>query len=86
MNLPTGSGKVERSPPERGEEVVSSNHQPSHAKDLKNGIQYTQLSAKLESDIDKPERWLSSGRMLCERLLCPNGELNALGSPTQDPR
>ena len=35
----------------------------------------------LESDIDKPERWLSSGRMLCERLLCPNGELNALEPP-----
>ena len=36
-------------------------------------------------DIDKPERWLSSGQMFCERLLCPNGELNALGPPTQDP-
>ena len=43
-----------------------------------------QTSTKLESDIDKPETergWLSSwsGLMLCERLLCPNGELNALG-------
>ena len=74
---------VERSPPER--EVVSSNHSPSHTKDLKNGNQYTQLSVKLESDIDKPERWLSSGKMLCERLLYPNGELNALGLSTQDP-
>ena len=35
--------------------------QPSHTKELKNGNQYTHLSAKLESDIDKPERWLSSG-------------------------
>ena len=59
--------------------------QPSHTKDLKNGNRYTQLSTKLESGIDKPERWLSSGQMLCERLLCPNGELNALGPPTQDP-
>ena len=58
---------------------------PSHIKDLKNGNRYTQLSTKLESDIDKPERWLSSGQMLCERLLCLNGELNALGPPTQDP-
>ena len=40
--------------------------QPSHTKDLKNGNRYTQLSTKLESDIDKPERWLSSGQMLCE--------------------
>ena len=47
--------------------------QPSHTKDLKNGNRYTQLSAKLESDIDKPRKWLSSGRMLCERLPCPNG-------------
>ena len=60
--------------------------QPSHTKDLKNGNRYTQLSTKLESDIDKPERWLSSGQMLCERLLCTNGELNALGPLTQDPR
>ena len=60
--------------------------QLSHTKDLKNGNRYTQLSAKLESDVDKLERWLSSGQMLCERLLCPNGELNALGPPTQDPR
>ena len=22
---------------------------------------------------DKAERWLSSGQMLCEQLLCPNG-------------
>ena len=59
--------------------------QPSHTtKDLKNGNRYTQLSAKLESDIDKPERWLSSERMLCERLPFPNGEL-LLGPPTQDP-
>ena len=43
-------------------------------------------SAKLESDNDKPERWLSSGRMLCERPMCLNGELNGLGPPTQDLR
>ena len=67
---------VERSPPEP--EVVSS----SHTKNLKNGNRHTQISAKLESDIDKPERWLSSGRMLCERL--PNGKWNALGPSTQD--
>ena len=69
---------VERSPPER--EVVSS--QPSQTKDLKNGNRYTQLSAKVESDIDKPEMWLSSGRMLCGRLPYLNGELNALEPPT----
>ena len=34
--------------------------------------------------IDKPERGLSSRQMLCERLLCPNGELNALGPHTQE--
>ena len=44
------------------------------------------MSAKLESDIDKPERWLSSGRMLCQRPPCLNGELNALGPTTQNPR
>ena len=54
--------------------------QPSHTKDLKNGNRYTLLSVELESDIDKPER--SSGKMLCERLLCSNGELNVLGPPT----
>ena len=82
--LPTGSVKVECSPPEpEGCEFES---QPSHTKDLKNGNRYTQLSTKLESDVDKPERWLSSGQMLCERLLCQNGELNTLGPPTQDPR
>ena len=75
---------VERSPPER--EVVSSNHGRVIPKNWKNDNRYTQLRAKLESDIDKPERWLSSGRMLWERLLCPNGELNVLGPPTQDPR
>ena len=74
---------VERSPPER--EVVSFESQPSHTKDLKNGNRYAQLNAKLESDIDKPERWLSSGRMLLERLPCPNGELNALGPPIRRP-
>ena len=47
--------------------------QPRRTKDLENGNRY------------KPERWLSSGQMLCERLPCPNGELNALGPPTQDP-
>ena len=78
---PTGSVKVERSPPER--EVVSS--RLSHTKDSKNGNRYTQLSAKLESDINEPGRWLSSWRMLCERLPCPNRELNVLGPPTQDP-
>ena len=31
-------------------------------------------------------RTASSWRMLCERLLCPNEELNALGPPTHDPR
>ena len=60
--------------------------QRSHTKDLKNGNLYTQFSAKLESDIDKPGRWLSSGQMLLERLPCPNGELNALGPPTHDSR
>ena len=80
---PTGSVKVERSPPEQ--EVVSFESQPSHTKDLKNGNRYTQLSTKLERNIDKPERWLSSGWMLCERLPCSNGELNALEPPTQDP-
>ena len=64
---------VERSPPEP--KVVSSSHSRVIPK----------LSAKLESDIDKPWGWLSSGRMLCERLPCPNGELNALGPPMQDP-
>ena len=60
-----------------------SQSQPSHTKDLENGNRHTQLSTKLESEIDKPERWLASGQMLCERLLCPNGELNALlGPPT----
>ena len=59
--------------------------QSSHTKDLKNNNRYTQLSTKLESDIDKPERWLSSGQMLCEQLPCPNGELNTLGPSTQNP-
>ena len=52
---------TERSPPER--EVVCSNSSrviPMFLF-LKNGIRYTKLSAKLESDINKPERWLSSG-------------------------
>ena len=64
--LPTGSVKVERSPPEQ--EVVSSSQSRviPNTKDLKNGNRYTQLSAKLESDIDEPVRWLYSGRMLCE--------------------
>ena len=35
-SLPTGSVKVERSPPER--KVVSSSHNPSHTKDLKMAI------------------------------------------------
>ena len=39
---------------------------------------------KLESDIDKPERWLSSGRMLCEWLSRPNEELNAFLPSTQN--
>ena len=68
---PTGSVKVERSPPER--EIVSSSGSRVIPKTWKNAYRYTQLSAKLESDIDKPERWLSSGRVLCGRLLCPNG-------------
>ena len=75
VQLPTGSVRVERSPPER--EVVSSSHSRVIPKTLKNGNRFTQLSAKLKSDIDKPERWLSSGRVWCERLPCPNGELNA---------
>ena len=62
---------VERSTPER--KVASSIHSRAKPKTFKNGSRYTQLSAKLESDIDKLERWLSSGQMLCERLLCPNG-------------
>ena len=53
-------------------------------KDLKNDNRYTQLSAKLESDLNKPGRWLV-GECLCGRLPCPNGELNALGPPTQNP-
>ena len=36
------------------------------------------LRPEFESDIDKIERWLSSQRMFCARLSCPNGELNAL--------
>ena len=59
--------------------------QPSHTIDLNNVNRYTQLSTKLGSDIDQPERWLSSGQMLCERFPCQNGKLNALGPPTQDP-
>ena len=59
--------------------------QPSHTKDLKNGNRYTQLCTKLESDIDKPERWLSSGQMLCERLLCQNGGIKRTRTFTQDP-
>ena len=42
--------------------------------------------AELKSGIDIPEKWLSSGRMLCERLPFPNEELDALGPLTQDPR
>ena len=84
MNLPTGSVKIERSPPER--KVVSSSHSRVIPKTWKNGNRYTQLSAKLESDIDKPERWLFSERMLCEQLPCPNKELHVLGPPTQNPR
>ena len=38
----------------------------------------------LESDIVKPERWLSSEQMLCERLLCPNGGIKRTGPHTQD--
>ena len=41
---------------------------------------------KEKRGIDKPERWLSSGQTLRERLLCPYGGLNVLGSATQDPR
>ena len=78
----TGSVKVEFSPPER--KVVSSSHSRVIPKTWKMVIDILSW-AKLESDIDKPERWLPSGRMLCERLLCPNGELNALGPPKQDP-
>ena len=83
IDEPTGSVKVEGSPPER--EVVMFESHPSHTEYLKNGNRYTQLSTKLESDIDKPGRWLSSGRMLCEQLPYPNGKLNAPGPPTQDP-
>ena len=79
---PTSSVKVECLPPER--EDVSSNHSRVIPKTSKNGNRYTQLSTK-ESDIDKTVRWLSSGRMLCEQLPCPNGELNALGPVMQDP-
>ena len=49
--------------------------QPSHTKEFKNGNRYAQLSSKLEDDIDKPERWLSSRQMLCERLSCPKWEI-----------
>ena len=58
---------------------------PGHTKDLKNGIRYTQLSTQLESDIVEPDMWLSSRRMLRKRLPFPNGGLNILGPPTQDP-
>ena len=68
--IPTGSVKVECSSPVTAESC--------QRLEKINGNRYTQLSTKLESDIDKPERWFSSGRMLCERLLCLNGELNAL--------
>ena len=54
---------VERSPPER--KVGSSN--PILSKDTKIGSRYTQLSAQLENDTDKPVRSLSSGRMLRTR-------------------
>ena len=54
------------------------NSQPSHTKALKNGDRYTHLSAKLEGDINKQGRWLSSRWMLRERFSCPNEELNAV--------
>ena len=38
--------------------------QPGYTKkNFKNGNRYTNLSTKLESDIDKPKMWLSSGQM-----------------------
>ena len=49
--------------------------QPSHTKDLKMAVDILSWSAKLESDIKKPERCLSSGQVLCKRLPCLNGEL-----------
>ena len=48
-------------------------------------LEHSQPERKVVSSSHKPERWLSSEQMLCERLQCPNGELNALGPPTQDP-
>ena len=55
-----------RMQPER--EVVISHYSRFNTKNLNNSSRYTHLSAKLESDIDKQERWLSKGRMLCERI------------------
>ena len=71
---------LERSPPEtEGCEFESQpSHTRSHTKDLKNGNWYTQLSAKLESDINKPGRWLSGGCCVNETLGFQNKELNAL--------
>ena len=55
---PTGNVKIDRLSQELRVCVFES--QPSHTKDLKHGDRYTQLSVNLESDIDKPERRLSS--------------------------
>ena len=72
-SLTTGSKRVELFPINRTGDCEFDS-QLSHTKDLKS------------VDIDKPGRRFSSGWMLCERLLCPNEELNALEPPTQDPR
>ena len=85
MNTPTGSVKVERRGRAGRTGGCEFESQPSHTKDLKNGNRSYSAERQAWRDIDKPERWLSSGRMLYERLPCPNGELNALGPPTQNP-
>ena len=49
------------------------------------GVVSSNHSQDMKKDINKPERWLSSGQMLCERLPYPNWELNALEPTTQNP-
>ena len=51
----------------------------SHTKHLKNGNRYTQLSTKLESDIDRQR-----GGCLVGKCCVNDWELNALGPPTQN--
>ena len=65
IDIPTRSVKVERSPPDiekkkkkkkKRTEGCEFESQASHTKELKNGNRYLSHRAKLESDIDKPER------------------------------